>query len=196
LQVIVERRSAAPVAGGEEVAVLGESSLLDEDEDFNWESEPEVDEEIESSIDPEDAESHYNLGIAYKEMGLLDDAITEFATAMRHPSRRFDALTLKGICLAEKGAIVEAEEALRLGLKFPGLGQEEKMSLHFELGLIKENAGHLKDALQQFQAVAETDHFFRDVGLKIKKLKDQLGITDTGLDNPSGLGNKNKVTYL
>jgi len=153
--------------------------------------------EIEDDIDPEDAESHFNLGIAYKEMGLLDDAINEFSTAMRHHLRRFDALILKGVCLAEKGEVEIAEQVLSEGLSLPGLNKTERVSLNFELGLLKEASGQLDVALEHFQQAAQVDHFFRDVGLKIKQLKKALGISDAGLDESlSPDKGKNKVSYL
>jgi len=153
--------------------------------------------EIEDDIDPEDAESHFNLGIAYKEMGLLDDAVNEFSTAMRHHLRRFDALILKGVCLAEKGEVEIAEQVLSEGLSLPGLNKSERVSLNFELGLLKEANGQLDVALEYFQQAAQVDHFFRDVGLKIKQLKKALGISDAGLDESlSPDKGKNKVSYL
>jgi tetratricopeptide (TPR) repeat protein len=165
---------------------------------FDWEAAgTEVVELTEDDIDPEDAESHFNLGIAYKEMGLLSDAINEFAEAMRHHSRRFDALILKGVCLAEKGSVVEAEEVLSQGLVLSGLNATERVSLNFELALLKEAGGDLEAALGYYLEAAKVDHFFRDVGIKIKQLKEALGISDAGLDESlSPLRNKNKVSYL
>jgi tetratricopeptide (TPR) repeat protein len=57
---------------------------------------------VETQIDAEDTETHYNLGIAYKEMGLFDDAVAEFDKAMNNPGRLVDSLTLKGTCLFER----------------------------------------------------------------------------------------------
>jgi tetratricopeptide (TPR) repeat protein len=169
-----------------------------DDEKFDWEAPgEEVADLHQDDIDPEDAESHFNLGIAYKEMGLLGDAVKEFALAMQHHSRRFDALILKGVCLAEKGSIVEAEEVLSHGLSLSGLNSSERVSLNFELGLLKEAGGDLVAALNCFLDAAKVDHFYRDVGLKIKNLKETLGVSDAGLDESlSPLRNKNKVSYL
>ena len=149
---------------------------------------------VDDQIGKEDAESHYNLGIAYKEMGLLDDAIAEFEKAMIHPDRTVDCLTLKGICLSETGKLEEAEEVFFKTLQMSELSSEEQTSLHYELGLVAEKAKRPMDALQQFQTVADTDSFFRDVGEKIRQLRNELGLNGEGGETPSG--SKNRVSYL
>lgn len=76
---------------------------------------------IEDAVDKDDCETHFNLGIAYKEMGLLDEAIDAFNHAMAHSSRYFDALTLIGLCLASKGDFEQAAELFKTGLQQEGL---------------------------------------------------------------------------
>ncbi len=152
---------------------------------------------VQSQIDVDDAESHYNLGIAYREMGLLDDAITEFDQALGHPERRVDCLTLKGVCLLDKGATGEAEEAFKQGLSSPDLSVGEKISLHFELGQLYEASGRLLEALDSFQLVADNDMFFRDVGDRVHALRKQLGLEeDRSSDDDKAKGNKNRVSYV
>jgi len=191
---------SADVSGTDPLRASEEPVLLDEgaEEEFDWsDAGEELVAQVQDDIDPEDAESHFNLGIAYKEMGLLDDAVNEFSTAMRHRTRRFDALILKGVCLAEKGEAELAEQVLTEGLSIPGLNETERVSLNFELGLIKEAQGQLEAALEHFLAAAKVDHFFRDVGLKIKQLKNTLGISDAGLDESlSPVKGNNKVSFL
>ncbi len=152
---------------------------------------------VEGQIDLEDAESHYNLGIAYKEMGLFDDAIAEFEKAGRSPSRLQDSLTLQGMCLAEKGAFPEAEQAFLAGLGHPRLSIDERISLQYELGLLYEGWGRPEQALQAYNQVAGNDRFFRDVGEKIEALRRKLGLGNdaTGADGAGG-GGKNRVSYL
>jgi len=198
-QVLSANISAEAIRSGQ-LRASEEPVLLDEeaDEGFDWDAAGEaVVAQVQDEIDPEDAESHFNLGIAYKEMGLFDDAINEFSSAMLHRTRRFDALILKGVCLAEKGETERAEQVLTEGLSIPGLNDTERVSLNFELGLLKEADGQLAVALEHFLAAAKVDHFFRDVGIKIKQLKNALGISDAGLDESlSPVRGKNKVSYL
>lgn len=126
-------------------------------------------------LDEEDTETHYNLGIAYKEMGLLDDAIAEFRVAARDPQREVDCLTLLGICHREKGEFKAAEELLLRGLAGKGRAPEEVLSLKYELALLYEAEGRGEDALKAFREVADINPSFRETG---KKAAGLLGLLD------------------
>ncbi|AMV72621.1 hypothetical protein JCM30471_11380 [Desulfuromonas carbonis] len=148
-------------------------------------------------IDLEDAESHYNLGIAYKEMGLTDDAIVEFDKAARSPARALDAITLKGICLVEKGEHAEAEQTFIAGLGRLRLSKDEAASLRYELGLLYQDWQRPQQALEAFEAVAAEDHFYRDVGEKVAALRAELGVVDgESAGSAAANGKKNRVSYL
>ena len=58
---------------------------------------------LESELEDEDSETHYNLGIAYKEMGLVDDAIKEFQTSGKDKKRFLQSSSMLGVCYMEKG---------------------------------------------------------------------------------------------
>jgi tetratricopeptide (TPR) repeat protein len=152
---------------------------------------------VETELALEDTESHYNLGIAYKEMGLVDDAVVEFERAAYDPSRRVACLTLKGICLTEKGSFAQAEEAFKSGLAQPDLTPPEKTSLNYEAGLLYEAWERPLEALDCFQNVADTDLFFRDVGEKIDSLRKALGLdNEAGESAENGRKKKNRVSYV
>ena len=152
---------------------------------------------IETRIDVEDTESHYNLGIAYKEMGLLDEAVAEFDKALHNPARRLGCLMLKGICLVEKGSFDEAEDAFKSGMAHPGLSDSERISLLYELGLLYEGWNKPLEALDSFQSVADADLFFRDVGEKVAVLRKNLGMESGEDEDESGpKGDKNRVSYV
>jgi tetratricopeptide (TPR) repeat protein len=152
---------------------------------------------VETQIDAEDTETHYNLGIAYKEMGLFDDAVAEFDKAMKNPGRLVDSLTLKGTCLFEKGSFDKAEEVFKSGLVYPGLNAAERISLHYEMGLLYEAWGRLLEALDSFQSAADADLFFRNVGEKIETLRKTLGLdANTGKEDPGNKGNRSRVSYI
>ncbi len=150
---------------------------------------------VEDQVDGEDTETHYNLGIAYKEMGLLEDAIGEFDRAMRDSSRRIDCLTLKGLCLAETGAFERAEESLKEGLSLDGLTADNSNGLLFELGILYERMGRPAEAVKCFQFVIDSDPFFRDVGSRKEKLCRELGLDEEPPQSGSK-GRRDKVSYL
>ncbi|WP_305046209.1 tetratricopeptide repeat protein [Geoalkalibacter sp.] len=143
---------------------------------------------LESQIDEGDAETHFNLGIAFKEMGLLDDAVAEFDQAMKNLARRLDSLALKGICLAEKGDLDGAEEAFKSALLLPDIAESDLCNLYFELGLLHEKRRQAKEALGYFERVAVQDPSFREVSQVIRKLRRELGI--------GGGDDKGRVSYL
>src|SRR3989441_9071259 len=70
---------------------------------------------IDENIDEADFQSHYDLGIAFKEMGLLDEAIAELQKALRAPEGKLKSSEALGLCFIEKGAHVVAESILRRG---------------------------------------------------------------------------------
>lgn len=130
---------------------------------------------VDRQVGKEDTETHYNLGIAYMEMGLFDDAVQEFRNASRDPGRRVDCQTLRALCFRNKGDLQTAERTLREGLDLPGLEREEVLGLNYELALVHELSGDTDSALRMFQEVAAIAPDFRDTRKKIESL---LGIGD------------------
>ena len=148
-----------------------------------------------SELDSSDTESHFNLGIAYKEMGLYDDAVAEFEKALNNPARALDCITLTGQCHMESGDTEAAMKAFTDGLAHEKLSDEGQMSLHFELGMLHQMNGQLLEALEFFQLVAEKDSFFRDVADLVKNLRRELGLDDKEVDD-GPQGNRDRVSYV
>ncbi|MGE4578889.1 MAG: tetratricopeptide repeat protein [Desulfuromonadales bacterium] len=152
---------------------------------------------VDSQIGGEDAEAHYSLGIAYKEMGLLDDAIAEFEKTMKNPARFVDGITAKGICLAEKGSFENAEHTFKAGLANDGLDSEERISIYYELGLLYEVWGKPREAFECFKRVAAADSFFRNVSEKLSLLGQELGISGAaGNDDGAGKSKKDRISFV
>ncbi|MEJ2524621.1 MAG: hypothetical protein P8Y73_03495, partial [Desulfuromonadales bacterium] len=147
-----------------------------------------------AELDAADTESHFNLGIAYKEMGLYNDALVEFEKASRDPGRLIDCITLTGQCLIETGDTESAMTTFRQGLSQDDLSDENRMTLNFELGMLYQNNGQPLEALECFQLAAEHDSFYRDVGELIKTLRRELGLDDSSDDGPQG--NRDRVSYI
>ena len=89
---------------------------------------------IEQQIGAEDFDTHYNLGIAYKEMGLVDEAIGEFQFAAKDPHLLLGCCSMLGICFREKGMSPLAVKWYRRGLEATGSRDEETMlGLRYDL---------------------------------------------------------------
>jgi len=126
--------------------------------------------------DDEDLETHYNLGIAYREMGLLEEAISEFQkvaqSADKGPAFRYamQCSTLLGLAFMEKGQPAIAAIWYERALKTPGLDQESILALRYDLGVAQELAGEHKAAFNSFSQVYAMNIDYRDVSERITLL--------------------------
>jgi tetratricopeptide (TPR) repeat protein len=110
-----------------------------------------------------DHEAHYDLGIAYREMGLLGDAISEFRAAMGKAARRIDCLHMLGLCTLERGDAAEAVGHFEQALAAPEATPEQQLAVRFELGRAFHALGDRMRARAAFEAVAAVDPSFCDV---------------------------------
>ncbi len=125
---------------------------------------------VEQQVAIEDTETHFDLGIAYKEMGLLDDAMNEFRLCLANPSRICIAQTMIGLCQIEKGDLPEAIVHFKKGLYAETKTDREELGLYFELGNAYELLRDPKEALYYYQKVEKRDATFRDVLRRIQNL--------------------------
>jgi tetratricopeptide (TPR) repeat protein len=127
----------------------------------------------------EDFETHYNMGTAYKEMDLLDDAIREFQTAAGltlvgdGTARYLQCCNMLGHCFMQKGLPRAAVLWFKKGLDSPGHGEEEYKAMRFELGVAYEQMGDMKRARDLFTEVYGMDVSYRGVGEKLQELEMQ-----------------------
>jgi len=121
-------------------------------------------------IGADDAQSHYDLGVAYKEMGLLDDAIREFDVAAHDPKRACICHSMIGMIQLERGNINEAIDAFMRGLQAPERTKEQDAALCYEIGAACEAKKMNKQALDYFQRSARLIPTFRDVQERILRL--------------------------
>ncbi len=125
---------------------------------------------VEEQVGLEDSDTHFDLGIAYKEMGLLDDAVHEFELAMANAPKECIAHTMIGLCFVEKGAIADAISHFKKGLYAEHKTDGEELGLYFELGTAYELLHDPKEALYYYQKVQKREPSFRAVGDKIRAL--------------------------
>ena len=125
---------------------------------------------IDENIDEADFQSHYDLGVAFKEMGLLDEAIAELQKALRAPEGKLRTSEMLGICFFEKGAFGVAESILRRGLDLPASGDQERLGVLYWLGRALEQQGKKADARDLYGRVFAVDIRFLDAEQRVKAL--------------------------
>src|SRR5881396_1272592 len=125
---------------------------------------------IDENIDEGDFQSHYDLGVAFKEMGLLDEAIAELQKALRSPEGKLRSSEALGLCFIEKGAHVVAESILRRALDLPASGDQERLGVLYWLGRALEEQGKRVEARDLYGRVFAVDIRFRDVRERAKAL--------------------------
>jgi tetratricopeptide (TPR) repeat protein len=125
---------------------------------------------IDENIDETDFQSHYDLGVAFKEMGLLDEAIAELQKALRAPEGKLRTCEMLGVCFFEKGAFGVAESILRQGLDLPASGDRERLGVLYWLGRALEQQGKKPEARGLYGRVSAVDIRFLDAEQRVKTL--------------------------
>ena len=123
---------------------------------------------IETQLNREDSETHYNLGIAYMEMELFSEASKEFKIALKDPRLEFDCYSRLNHCAMSLGEAQEAVTYCLKGIKVEGRSIEERIGMMYELGLAYEAAGETEDAEELFAAIHELAPTFREVAAKVE----------------------------
>ena len=162
----------APAAEGTRKAPGGVDQLSDIFQEFRAELG-----EMEEQEQGEDLETHYNLGIAYREMGLLDEAIGEFQKVAKavqegRPFRyAMQCCTLLGLTFTDKTEPKIAALWYQRALELPGLEQETIIALRYDLAMAEEKAGNVDAALESFRQVYAMNIDYRDVSERISALQ-------------------------
>jgi pilus assembly protein FimV len=149
-----------------------ESVSLSEEEQSLEEIFKEFKKGVEQQLDSEDYDTHYNLGIAYKEMGLIDEAIGEFQLASKDPKRSVECASMLGLCFLEKGMPQLAIKWYRKGIEMPELTEEEHVGLLYDLGSAYVEVGDTGNAQKAFMEVYGMNTNYRDIVGRIKQLED------------------------
>jgi tetratricopeptide (TPR) repeat protein len=126
---------------------------------------------VAEQIDADDAQSHYDLGVAYKEMGLVEDALREFEVAGRDAKRASVCHSMIGMIHLERGNLNEAIDAFMRGLQSPERTKDQEAALSYEIGAAFEVKRMGKQALDYFQRAARLIPSFRDTPERIRRLQ-------------------------
>ena len=130
---------------------------------------------VEQQLSPEDFETHYNLGIAYKEMGLTDEAIGEFQIAAKDPARAVECCSMLGLCFVEKGLAPLAIQWFQKGLESPSLREEERWGIQYDMATLHEQTGDAARAYELYLGIYGQNSNYRDVTARVKTLESALG---------------------
>lgn len=147
---------------------------------------------VEKQVGTEDKQARYDLGIAYREMGLLEEAIGEFEIASGAPERRADCLNMIGMCQRDKGDWDAAIKTFSEAIKAPGINEKQKASFFYELAATLEGKGEIAKAVQAYKQVQALDPGFRDASAKIKELSGGGDMPPP----PAAMGNNKKISYV
>ena len=128
---------------------------------------------VAEQLSDEDSDTHFNLGIAYKEMGLLNEAIGEFQIASHDPSYFVEACSMIGVCANELGKHVDAAEWYQKALVAPDLSSDARTALRYELAFSFEMTGEIEQAVGLFTDIQSIDPAYRDVSARLAALTQQ-----------------------
>jgi tetratricopeptide (TPR) repeat protein len=124
----------------------------------------------------EDPETHYSLALAFKDMGLLEEAIGEFQNVCQAIERGqpfphvIQTYTWLAHCLVEKGVPEAAYKWYEQALQ-AAPDEQTRTAIHYELALAYEEAGQKSEALKHYMMVYSSDINFRGVAERIKTIK-------------------------
>ncbi len=128
----------------------------------------------------DDPETHYNLGVAFREMSLLDEAIGEFQKVVKgagkgkYPTNFLQACSLLAVCFMDKQMPTVAAKWYQRALETPDLDDEATLAIQYDLGTAYEQAGDVRTALEKFTEVYSQNIDYRDVAEKIRLLQQKV----------------------
>jgi tetratricopeptide (TPR) repeat protein len=125
---------------------------------------------VSEHLPAEDAAAHYDLGLAFKEMGLIDEAIAEFQIALRAGHMRLKVYEELGDCFLQKKQYNIAEKVLRRGLELKYDDELDLLGMYYHLGRAYEAMGRREQAKDAYERVLGMDINFQDVSARLAQL--------------------------
>jgi len=125
---------------------------------------------VAENLSAEDYDTHFNLGIAYREMGLLDEAIGEFQLSSKDSRYMVDSAAMLGLCFLEKGLPDLAVRWYQRGLESPTISEDQSLGLLYDMGSAYEMVGDQEKAYKTFVEIYGLNSNFRDVSSKVQEL--------------------------
>jgi pilus assembly protein FimV len=175
---IEEEALAADLSGGTDAISLDELEEIEPDDDELEEIDPaqSISKKgpsvlLEKPIDDSDADTHYDLGLAYKEMGLWDEAQKAFEKVARAPGREVQCRLMIGLCQREQGNHSGAVHQFKIGLHASTVTERERQTLYYEIGVTYEAMGDTGEALYYLEMVTKRDPGFLDAATRVNRLR-------------------------
>ncbi|MDX1999670.1 MAG: hypothetical protein SF066_18270 [Thermoanaerobaculia bacterium] len=125
---------------------------------------------VAENLSTEDFDTHYNLGIAYREMGLLDEAVGEFQLASKSPAYLVSCASMLGLCFLEKNLPELAVKWYRRGLEAPKISEEDQLGLLYDLGNAYLAAGDEENGYKIFVEAYGINSNYRDLVARLAEL--------------------------
>ncbi len=154
--------SQEPVFQADEMLVQQEQSLEEIVEGFKR--------GVAEHLSPTDYDTHFNLGIAYREMGLLDEAIGEFQLSAKDARYLVSCCSMLGLCFLDKGLPELAVKWYRRGLEAEGVGEDDTLGLLYDMGCAYLTMGDKAAAYKTFVDAYGINTHYRDVVARIEEL--------------------------
>jgi len=126
---------------------------------------------VQEEIGDTDLEARYNLGIAYKEMGLLEEAVKEFRMAMKRPDLRVGSSSLLADTLSEQGDLDAAVAVLEEVLAAEDLSDEARRDLRYHKAVLLSQGGREEEARELFLALYGETPEYRDVKARTERYR-------------------------
>ena len=128
---------------------------------------------VAEQLSEEDSDTHFNLGIAYREMGLLPEAIREFQVAAKDAEFFVESCSVIGVCYQEQGMWSEATEWYQKALVAPNITDDARIALRYDLAGAYEGSGDGEQALEIYEEIMAADPSYRDVSKKTQNLSQE-----------------------
>ena len=126
---------------------------------------------VAENVDASDVKAHHDLGTAYEEMGLLDEAVEEFQAALRASADHLPTYEMLGQTFLERGAPQAAVRVLSRALDARFDVEDELLGIYYFLGISHEECGNLEDAREFYERVFSLDINFADVTERLRALR-------------------------
>jgi len=150
--------------------VAAEAPSGDEDADFARML-GQFKQKVAQHLSVDDAKGHYDLGTAYKEMGLVDEAISEFQQALRADPGNLATFEMLGQCFLDRGEPEVAVRILERGISLPSPVEDDLLGIYYFLGQAYELVARVDAAREMYEKVFSLDINFRDVTERLRRMR-------------------------